>query len=244
MRPAADAPGNERAGAHVVELYEREDVLADAVAGFVGPGLLDEDTAIVVATSGHLDAFEAAMTSLGVNIPLAMAAGRYQSFDAGDLLATIMVDGVPDWTRFRTKLGRTIERITDGGRSLHIYGEMVALLWEAGHTGAAAALEDLWNRLAGTYDFSLLCGYRLRAFADPGVAAAFRHICALHTTTLDQRLLAELAYADAVSTVVNRQALKRRLDAGRAPRLRGPSDSVVLAAWNAGRDGSPTSPPV
>ena len=58
------------------------------------------------------------------------------------------------------------------------YGEMVDLLWRGGHTIAAVRLEMLWNQLAMTHDFSLLCGYSMGNFyKDAGVG----DICRQHS---------------------------------------------------------------
>jgi hypothetical protein len=45
--------------------------------------------------------------------------------------------------------------------TIRAYGEMVDLLWKDGRSAASIKLEMLWNRLAGTHDFSLLCGYAM-----------------------------------------------------------------------------------
>ena len=49
-------------------------------------------------------------------------------------------------------------------RRIRAFGEMVDLLCERGNPSAAAALEELWNRLARRRSFSLLCGYRIDVF--------------------------------------------------------------------------------
>ena len=41
---------------------------------------------------------------------------------------------------------------------------MVDLLWKQGKTEAAIRLEVLWNNLADSHVFSLLCGYAIGNF--------------------------------------------------------------------------------
>jgi hypothetical protein len=41
---------------------------------------------------------------------------------------------------------------------------MVDVLWRRGQTVAAVRLETLWNQLAQTHAFSLLCGYSMGNF--------------------------------------------------------------------------------
>ena len=55
---------------------------------------------------------------------------------------------------------------------------MVDVLWQDGLTAAAIRLEMLWNQLAMTHDFSLLCGYAMGSFYKD---AGMRDICAQHS---------------------------------------------------------------
>ena len=76
-----------------------------------------------------------------------------------------------------------------GSRRVRVYGEMVALLWAAGDTDAAIALEGLWNELAETHEFALLCAYPMSAFKNAAGAAAFEQVCGTHTHRDPQREL-------------------------------------------------------
>ena len=91
-----------------------------------------------------------------------------------------MVDGTPDPARFRENVVGLLERVSDAGREVRVYGEMVALLWEAGHVSSTIALEDLWNELVAEFGFSLFCGYPISGF-DVQSRSAFEHICGQHS---------------------------------------------------------------
>ena len=58
------------------------------------------------------------------------------------------------------------------------YGEMVDVLWKAGQTVAATRLEMLWNDLARSQSFSLLCGYAMGSFYKD---AAVEEVCSHHS---------------------------------------------------------------
>jgi signal transduction histidine kinase len=58
---------------------------------------------------------------------------------------------------------------------------MVDLLWQDGNTEAAIQLERLWNGLARTRAFSLLCAYRLDGFPHAAHGSPFDAVCAEHT---------------------------------------------------------------
>jgi PAS domain S-box-containing protein len=97
-----------------------------------------------------------------------------------------MVDGWPDAARFGQTIGGHIAqaRASAGGKNARIaaFGEMVAILCAEGKMAAATRLEELWNELSQTCDFSLLCAYPMAAFDRNEHAESFRQICAAHTT--------------------------------------------------------------
>ena len=178
MAVTGEAPpiGSMCAHDHLVEFYETESFLVDTVAGFLLPALRDGDAAIVVATAEHRDKFEAALDDAGIDVQAAVREGRYLGFDARDVLSRFMVDGAPDPTLFARTVGCVMDEASRGGRSIRVYGEMVALLWDDGDVPSALALEDLWNELSDVRSFELLCAYPMRSFEDPDCAAAFQRV--------------------------------------------------------------------
>ena len=67
------------------------------------------------------------------------------------------------------------------GRSdctLRIFGQMVDVLWQQDEHEAAIRLEMLWNQLAQTKSYSLLCGYAMGHFYKD---AKLDEVCAQHT---------------------------------------------------------------
>ena len=175
--PAADArPVHD----HLVEFYETTAFLVGTVADFLVPSLRAGDAGVVVATEEHRGAFAAAIRAEGIDLDAAIADGRYQEFDAAELLSTFVVDGVPDEARFAAAAGAALDRAAAGGRHVKVYGEMVALLWADGDVSATIAVEDLWNDLASSRRFSLLCAYPTQGFNDD-TRAAFKQICTQHS---------------------------------------------------------------
>ncbi|HEX6391539.1 MAG TPA: EAL domain-containing protein, partial [Solirubrobacteraceae bacterium] len=156
----------------------------------------DGGAAIVVATPAHRHAFEQALRHSGIDVQAAIDAERYLTFDAAELLARFVVDGVPDALLFEDIVGSVLKRAGAGSRRVRVYGEMVALLWAAGETAAAIALEGFWNHLAETHEFALLCAYPMSAFKDAASAAAFQRVCATHTTVIPSESYSLLDGAD------------------------------------------------
>jgi anti-sigma regulatory factor (Ser/Thr protein kinase) len=80
-------------------------------------------------------------------------------------------------------VGSLVDAAGAGGRHVRAYGEMVALLWEQGDPGAAIELEGLWNDLAETRVFSLMCGYPATALETASLGDT-NGACDAHTAVL------------------------------------------------------------
>jgi hypothetical protein len=170
---------------HAVQFYENDALLIELLSRFVGASLVTGDAAIVIATPRHRDALAERLGSRGFNLTIPQSQDRYVPLDAGDTLARFMRGGMPDAVLFNELVGPIIEDARDaarGGRGrVAAFGEMVALLWADGNIEAAVQLEELWNRLAEVYSFSLFCAYPMSGFVGNPHAAPFLKICAQHS---------------------------------------------------------------
>jgi anti-sigma regulatory factor (Ser/Thr protein kinase) len=160
---------------HLVHLYEEDGELVTDVAAFFAEGISKGEVAIVVATSAHRVAIEEELERCGTD-PSALIV-----LDAAEALASFMVDGAPHAQLFRATIGNVIEDASTLGRGIRAFGEMVALLWDAGHVTQAIELEELWNSLAREFEFSLYCAYRLSSLTGNDDVIAANHVCAAHS---------------------------------------------------------------
>jgi hypothetical protein len=151
---------------HAVRFYDSAESLCRIVAGFLAEGLHMTQPALVIATPDHRHGIAAALRARQVDVDALQASGDLLLLDADETLATFMVNGMPDTARFQTVATELIERACRGRTdcTIRAYGEMVDVLWKKGQAVAAIRLEMLWNRLAATKDFSLLCGYAMGNF--------------------------------------------------------------------------------
>jgi anti-anti-sigma factor len=189
--PPQDAAASDFNGAagveahrHLVEFYQTDEALADSVRDYVEPALRHEEQAVVVATTQHRKLFEIALVRAGVDVEGARCAARYVDVDAEGMLSQFMVDGVPDPRRFHASVGRLVAEAARSGRPVRVYGEMVAILWGQDNVAGALALEDLWNDLAGSQRFSLLCAYPTTAFDGAATVGLFRNLCEQHAAVV------------------------------------------------------------
>ena len=168
---------------HAVRFYDTKESLCRIVAEFLGEGFVAGQPALIIATSEHGEGVVAELRAHHFDTDKMQACGDLLVLDARGVLSTFMEDGRPDSVRFNVSVPAAITRVLAGrpDRTVRAYGEMVDLLWKDGLTTAAVRLEMLWNQLARTHDFSLLCGYSMGNFYKD---AAVEDICAQHSHVL------------------------------------------------------------
>lgn len=169
---------------HAVQFYGNDAELLRTVGTFLSEGLIAGQPAIVIATAAHRIAIERALEGHLIDVTAAKRLGDLVMLDAEETLGTFMVDHAPVGALFRKTIGDVIEQ-TLRGRSttpVRAYGEMVDVLWKQGMTEAAVRLEVLWNNLAESHVFSLLCGYAIGNFFKQ--TDRYRDVCRLHTQVL------------------------------------------------------------
>ena len=167
-------------GGHVVQFYGHEEELADRVAGYLLGALQHDGAAVVIATAAHRRAFEGRLTRAGVDLAAAARHGTYLALDAGDTVRALMTGGQLDRGAFDRVIGGLIADAGQGERPVRAYGEMVALLWDAGLVNAAVQLEEMWGSLGLPHSFSLFCSYPARSVTGDGHLEAFAEVCRLH----------------------------------------------------------------
>ena len=176
---------NGHPGDHVVLFWRDEDELAEWVSDHVLGATFSGGTAIVIATSAHRRAIAGRLADTGVDVDAARAAGSYIELDAEESLRKLVVGDWPNAAAFWQVVSPLIRKAAAAG-PVHVFGELVALLWAAGLINAAIDLEALWNELRLQYPFALLCGYSLRAVSAYEHQDAVREVCHAHAAVLGE----------------------------------------------------------
>ena len=178
------APRHDHDG-HVVQLYTDDGFLIDVLSRFIGGALAVGDAAVVLATASHRGELERRLSARGLDIAKASLQGRYVAVDAKETLTRLMVDGSVDETRFNDIIGGVLKRARTAihGKDCRIavFGELVALLWAEGRPQEAIRVEELWNDLAKTHSFSLLCAYPITGFNNERHIEPFLKMCGQHS---------------------------------------------------------------
>jgi MEDS: MEthanogen/methylotroph, DcmR Sensory domain len=169
---------------HLVSFYEHDEELVAVVAPYLATGLQGGEVTLVIATEAHRRAFENELASRGVDVALAQANGSFLALEAESTLAAIVVDGQVNPEAFQAVTGGLIRQAVASGRRVRAFGEMVALLWDAGAVLAAIELEALWNELAREFEFSLLCAYSSASVVGREHAESLGQVCRMHSSVV------------------------------------------------------------
>ena len=183
---ATESWGGAPAHVHTLQLYDNDEFLVRVVGRFLSHALTVGAPALVVATAPHRGAFAAALEAAGHDVAAVQQSGQLRFLDARTTLDLFMVHGSLDRRRFLELAGATIQTLQALHPQVppHAYGEMVDLLARDGNHDAAIRLEELWNGLARTHRFSLLCGYGLAGFRGARDAIHLERVCNEHARVI------------------------------------------------------------
>lgn len=167
-------------GTHSLQLFDSQLSRATRIASYVREGLEAGGNVLIVATPTNWRSTTAILEHNGVSIDALVASGRLTVLDAAQTLARFMSGNTPDAAKLESVMGPLVTRLAQQPGRLHIYGEMVDVLAEAGNYRGAHRLEELWNSLAEKTAFDLFCGYTSAHFGDQRTAQALKAICETH----------------------------------------------------------------
>ena len=101
---------------HLVQIYEKDEILLDSLEGFVSSGFLEGDSVIIIATESHINALNDRLQLLNFNLEKLKADHQYIPLEANEVLASFMKNGWPDETLFM----ETVKKILSLARGKQI----------------------------------------------------------------------------------------------------------------------------
>lgn len=168
---------------HVVQIYDEDEAFLNVLGGFVIGGIRLGETVIVVATPAHISALNERIRFYGFDPFELKVRNKYLPLDAQETLSRFMVGGWPQEKLFFQTVQEILAKGKSNGCQLRVFGEMVALLWSQGMTGATVHLEQLWNKFCSTETFSLFCAYPKSGFTE-SPESSMMHICGTHSRVI------------------------------------------------------------
>lgn len=167
-------------GRHSVQFYENDSFLLESVTRYLRDGLEGGDACVVIATKPHRDAFAAKLLGHGLDVVNNGLGEQYYAFDANETLSQFLVGDAIDTVCFNEVIGDVIKRVSERGRKVRAFGEMVALLAADDKFQTAIQLEHAWTALQERHAFTLLCGYSLSLFKG-NVIDSLVEVCGAHS---------------------------------------------------------------
>ena len=176
------------AGRHFAQFHRetegqdrRRDTLTESAIAFVETGLQRGDSVLVLAGADHRDRLFERLAA-GRFRPQTLRDPRQLSvLDAGEITAPWVGGDLPEWAPFRNAVSPVLSRLQLSGRGIRVYSEVSNVLWRAGNTGGAIRVEDFWNALAGTYQFSLYCGFTMDTHSEHSYAGPLEELGRTHS---------------------------------------------------------------
>jgi len=170
-----------------VATYRDDASFVSDFARFLAAALRVGNPVIVIATESHRRGILQQLHEQGWNIEAAIKEGRYIELDAAQTLSTFMVNDWPDAQRLSRLAASLMQDALKGAKStdprVAVCGECAPTLLAQGKGESAIEVECLWDEMAKTYQFDLLCGYVLQddLLREPN-SHTFQRICAVHST--------------------------------------------------------------
>jgi len=144
---------------HLAMFPSDTEELAATAAGFLREVMQAGGVGIVVATGPHRRRIERQLADSGIDLAVAAAKGSYIVLDAALTMRSFMVNGWADPAAFYRVISPVLKKAGRHRRAVHVFSEMVALLWEAEQYSAALDVEALWTEMGKQHRFDLLCAY-------------------------------------------------------------------------------------
>lgn len=168
---------------HVLQVYEGDEVFMNSLEGFVISGFENDNSVIVIATDIHMRNLERKLIAKGYDLTHLIDTYQYIPLNAEETLSKFMRTGWPDEKLFIEVITDLITHAKAQGREVRAFGEMVALLWAQGYSGATVQLEHLWNKVCKKESLCLFCAYPKSGFTSDA-DESLSHICSAHSKML------------------------------------------------------------
>jgi hypothetical protein len=169
---------------HLIQIYDTDKIFLSTLEGFAGGGLLSGDNVIIIATHEHLAELNARLINQNFDVDALIKEGRYFPLEASEILSKFMINNWPDELLFEQYISQLIDRASKDGKKVRAFGEMVALLWQQGHSGATVKLEHLWCKFHHKNNFTLYCAYPSNGFTQ-NANDSIDTICKAHSKIIN-----------------------------------------------------------
>jgi len=221
-------------GAHVVQIYDRNEFLAAGVAHFAAEGLLRGDAVLLFGTPEHLKGIRGELAGKGVDVDAATRNGQVSLNDVHTALSQVAPNGSVDPVLYDAVAGPMLERACSDPRfsGVRWWGEISSTLYHRGDRHGSLRAEACADALNLKHGAMLLCSSFCDRFDAAGYDGIFVDMCHTHTHVIptDDYVVHRLAVNRAIADVIGemRGALLQSLWTWKGPRCVLPSSQALL----------------
>src|SRR5258708_15088935 len=202
---------------HVLQLYQEEHCLLDALAAFVAAGLREDQGVLIVGSTPRWELLLDRLRKQRIAAASHMARGQLRLLGAHVVLSTCATRGAVDRGKFNEVVGGALQLLRREYESVRVFSELTDALWREGDRANARLIERFWQPLAGAHSADLMCGCSIDSLEGQAYnGGSLQALCAAHTHV--RPAFDEAAFEQAVSG-----AAEGRLDAPPVRMLLAPS---------------------
>ena len=217
---------------HVLQLYQEESCLLDALAEFVAAGLRVEEAVLIFGSAPRWELLIDRLQKSGVDARGYAARGQLKLYGVHVLLSNCMSRAGLDRYKLSRVLGGTLELARMRYERVRVFSELTDARWRDGDRAGAAAIERTWKPLLGVHDFSLLCACAIDSLEGHTYDGTLQALCGAHTHVSPAHDEAgfEDAVSGAVSEVLDAQLVRmlEALSAAHRPSAQMPPGQAML----------------
>ena len=160
---APSACGQPTPHVHEAAFHQNDRTLLAEYKAFAAAALSRGKAVIGAGDAARRHALVDGLRLRGIDIACAIEEGRFRMLDTVEMLRPMMVDGMPDETRFWEGAMPLALRAARASRqdppAIAAFGDSAQSLYHDGNIEGAIRLEQLWDDFARTVNAEIFCGY-------------------------------------------------------------------------------------
>ena len=217
---------------HVLQLYQEESCLLDALADFVATGLRLEEAVLVFGSTPRWELLIDRLQQSGIDARGYAARGQLKLYGAHVLLSNCTSSAGLDRYKLNRVLGSALELPRMRYERVRVFSELTDARWRDGDRAGAAVIERAWKPLLSVRDFTLLCACPIDSLEGDTYDGTLQALCNAHTHVSPARDEAgfEEAVTGAVAEVLDAQLVRmlEALSAAHRPSVHMPPGQAML----------------
>jgi hypothetical protein len=180
---------------HVLQLYQEESCLLDALADFVAEGLRLEEGVLVIGSTPRWELLLERLRIAGVDAHSRVVRGQLR------LLGThLLRTSLAHRQHFNEVTGSALSLARARYERVRVFSELTDALWREGDRANARVVERYWQPLLNVHDFKLLCACPIDSLEGQAYDGSLQALCAAHSHV--HPAFDEAGFEDAVSGAV------------------------------------------